>query len=79
MDRIIIARADLETSLTVWLATAGIDRPAVIRDMWTRKDEQRDQVRRDAARRGLAAYLAEHIVMAKWEVTRPWVGADRER
>ena len=70
---------DIETHLAVWLATAGGDRAAMIRDLWTRKDEPNDLAKREAARRALAVYLVGKITMARWEVTRPPVVLDRGR
>ena len=70
MTRIRVRLDELAKALTVWLTVAGQKRPALLRDLWTRKDETPDDARRRFARRELGRYLAEKIEVSKWEVTR---------
>ena len=74
-----VTAAEIETDIAVWLATAGVDRAGMIRDLWTRKDETHDQAKRQAARRALASYLAQKIAMARWQIARPPIVLDRGR
>ena len=70
MPRIRVTREELAKTLYVWLAVAGIKQPWLIRDLWTRRGERKDQDKQEHARRALADHLAGKFDEAKHEVTR---------
>ena len=70
MPRIRVSREELATTLYVWLAVAGIKQPWLIRDLWTRRGEQKDKDKQERARRALAEHLAGKFDEARHEVTR---------
>ena len=78
-SRIEVSVADLAKLLTIWLTVIGQRRPALIRDLWTRRGEQRDEAKRGHARQELARYLAEQIRMSGHEVTRRATAGDEVR
>ena len=79
MTRITVTTAELEATLAVWLTTAGIKDPAMIRDLWTRTGELRDVSKQDAARHALAKYLVKRMTMSGWQVTKLPVAPERGR
>ena len=70
MGRIRVTREELARTLSVWLAVAGIKQPWLIRDLWTRRGERKDEKKIDAAREALAEHLAEKFEISRHEVTR---------
>ena len=70
MARIRIARDELAQFIRIWLTVVGIKRPSLLRDLWTRKDEAKDEARRDQARRSLAEHIVDQIHISGFEVTR---------
>jgi len=76
-SRITVTTEELAKSLAIWLSVVGQRRAALIRDLWTRKDERSDQANRDHARHELARYLAEQLRISGHEVTRCATASDR--
>ena len=74
--RISIGTDDLAKALAIWLSVVGQRRPALVRDLWTRRDEQADQARRANTRHELARYLAEQMRLSGYAVTRRATAAD---
>jgi hypothetical protein len=74
--RISIATTELAKTLAIWLSVVGQRRPALLRDLWTRRDERADQSKREQARHELAHYLAEQMRLSGYEVTRRATASD---
>jgi len=77
VDTLLVTSAELETSLSVWLAAIGVRRPDLIRDLWPRAGEPRDLARTAAARDRLAAELVLKFTQGQFVVTRPNRAPDR--
>lgn len=75
--RIVVGTDDLMKTIHIWLTVIGQRRPALIRDLWTRRGEQYDCEKQEHARRELARCLAENFKTAKHEVTRAENNHDR--
>ncbi|WP_129791074.1 hypothetical protein [Sphingosinicella sp. CPCC 101087] len=75
-SRITVSVDELSKSIAIWLTVVGQRRPGLLRDLWTRTGEARDQVKREHARHELARYLAEKLAMSGHEVTRQATGND---
>ena len=82
--RITLTTDELAKTLHIWLTVVGQRRPALVRDLWTRKGEAHDAQRIRHARHELARFLAERMAISRWEVTRGetmhdalWEGAER--
>src|SRR5688500_5340909 len=76
-SRISIATEELAKAMGIWLTVVGQRRPALVRDLWTRRDEPADQAKREHARHELARYLAEQMRLSGYEVTRPATASDQ--
>ena len=76
-SRISMATEELAKALAIWLTVVGQRRPALVRDLWTRRDERADQGKREHARHELARYLAEQMRLSGYEVTRQATASDR--
>ncbi len=61
---------ELMQALQIWLKIIGQRQPSLLRDLWTRRSEEIDQRRIDAARRELARALAQKFETANWHVLR---------
>ncbi len=76
-SRISITTEDLAKVLAIWLRVIGQRRAALVRDLWTRRDEPPDQAKREHARHELARYLAEQMRLSGYEVTRRATASDQ--
>lgn len=67
---IVIDQAELETNLRIYLALLNQRRPAVLRDLWTRRGEEYDRARIEHARSEFASFVAERICRS-YQLSRP--------
>ena len=65
-----VQTAELARTFRIWLTVLAQRRPALLRDLWTRRGEDADRLKLDHARSELARELAERLAVNKWEVTR---------
>jgi len=65
-----ISPAELMQALQIWIAIIGQRQPSLLRDLWTRRGEDHDSRKIDAARRELGRALAQRFETANWEVMR---------
>lgn len=70
MTRVKVTSAELAQTFRIWLKVIAQRRASFLRDLWTRRGEEYDRDRIDAARTELARELSENLARAGWEVTR---------
>lgn len=73
-QRITVTLAELATNIRIWLVVFGQRRPAVLRDLWTRRGEEYDRAKIEHARTELANHLAGRILYGSHELTREAMG-----
>ncbi|WP_114951531.1 hypothetical protein [Sphingosinicella terrae] len=78
-SRTSLSTEELAKTLVIWLKVLGQRRSAVLRDLWTRRDERPDQTKREHAQLELARYLAEQMRLSGYEVTRKATQLDAYR
>lgn len=78
-NRVVISADELTRALLIWLIVLGQRRPALLRNLWTRRGEEHDAAKIEHARRELARHLAEKLIGSGWEVTRNADSLDRYR
>jgi hypothetical protein len=70
MPKIRVSTDELTITFRIWLAVLGQRQPSILRDLWSRKDEEYDREKIALARGRLARILAENLERSRWQVAR---------
>lgn len=71
----VVELPELERAIRIWLTLLYQRRPAVIRDLWTRRGEEHDGQKIEHARREFARFIAEKMLYSH-HVTRAATSMD---
>jgi hypothetical protein len=77
MSKIRVPTDELAKSFRIWLNVIAQRQPSILRDLWTRKGEQKDSEKIAFARDRLAKTLADNLALARWQVMRNETMHDR--
>ena len=70
MKQICVSPAELAQTFRIWLRVLRQRRPDILRELWRRGSEPRDQQKEVFACAELAREITERLQINKWEVTR---------